>query len=170
MSDIGRALLDRELDHHVWATNRLLRACDDLETAQFEQVFPIGLGSLGATLRHVIGSTDRWADRLHPETPDPSPHVAADTRTVAELYGAMARADEKLRTAIDRILELDALEVPMDFTLAAGGVVSFSYGAGVIHVLSHGVHHRAQCLWMLRQLGEALPELDAIEAELAKGE
>ena len=34
------------------------------------------------------------------------------------------------------------------------------------HVATHGMHHRAQCLNMLRQLGAPLPEIDLLEWQL----
>ena len=40
-------------------------------------------------------------------------------------------------------------------------------GTAIVHVMTHGAHHRAQALNMLRRLGvEELPDLDAIEWEL----
>ena len=166
MPEPGRALLDRELDSNVWATEQLLMVCERLDPAQFEQEFPIGLGSLGVTLRHIVAAIDRWADRLHPDEPDPERETAPDERSPSELRSDLARADEKLRSAVDRILDADVLEQIMDFALPDGQVFQFTRGSAIVHVLSHGVHHRAQCLWMLRQFDCELPDLDPITMEL----
>jgi uncharacterized damage-inducible protein DinB len=38
-----------------------------------------------------------------------------------------------------------------------------TYGGAIAHIATHGMHHRAQLLYMLRRLGlEALPEGDAL--------
>lgn len=43
----------------------------------------------------------------------------------------------------------------------------FSRGTAFVHVCTHGVHHRAQAVNMLRRLGVAeLPELEALEWEV----
>lgn len=168
MTEPGRALLNRELDSNVWATEQLLVVCERLDSAQFEQEFPIGLGSLGVTLRHIVGAIDRWADRLHPDEHDPEGRSVSDERSPSELRIDLTRADEKLRAAIDRILGADALEEIMDFTLPDGQGFQFTRGSAIVHILSHGVHHRAQCLWMLKQLSCELPELDPITMELER--
>jgi uncharacterized damage-inducible protein DinB len=39
-------------------------------------------------------------------------------------------------------------------------------GAGLVHIATHGMHHRAQCLYIMRQLGvKGLIEGDAISWE-----
>lgn len=38
-----------------------------------------------------------------------------------------------------------------------GKTWSFTRGAVVTHVTTHGMHHRAQCVNMLRRLGDAGP-------------
>ena len=41
---------------------------------------------------------------------------------------------------------------------------TFARGAVITHVTTHGMHHRAQCLNMLRQLGvEQLPPSAVVE-------
>ena len=44
---------------------------------------------------------------------------------------------------------------------------AFTHGTAIIHVCTHGGHHRAQCLNMLRHLNvpgvsDKLPDIDAI--------
>lgn len=47
----------------------------------------------------------------------------------------------------------------------------FEIGAALVHVTTHGMHHRAQCLNMLRHLGvpgisDRLPEIDPLDWQL----
>jgi hypothetical protein len=60
-----------------------------------------------------------------------------------------------------------------DVTLG-GTTYRFTLGAMLIHVTTHGMHHRAQCLNMLRQLAvpgisDRLPEIDLLQWEATRG-
>jgi uncharacterized damage-inducible protein DinB len=45
-----------------------------------------------------------------------------------------------------------------------------SFGGAIAHVITHGMHHRAQVLYMLRRLGvEGLPEGDVLSWEHRSG-
>jgi uncharacterized damage-inducible protein DinB len=62
------------------------------------------------------------------------------------------------------------LEIACDVTLG-GTTYRFTLGAMLIHVTTHGMHHRAQCLNMLRQLAvpgisDRLPEIDVLEWQI----
>jgi uncharacterized damage-inducible protein DinB len=53
----------------------------------------------------------------------------------------------------------------------AGKTHRFTLGAALVHVTTHGMHHRAQCLNMLRHLGapgvsDRLPEIDPLDWQL----
>ena len=81
-------------------------------------------------------------------------YVGAPTRRV--LAGARARAR--------------GLGTEFAVTLA-GHTHRFTLGAALVHVTTHGMHHRAQCLNMLRHLGvpgvsDRLPEIDPLDWQL----
>ena len=57
-------LLQRLLDHNLYATRLTLETCRGLSSDQFHQRFEIGPGSLHDTLRHVVGAMLRWSDRI----------------------------------------------------------------------------------------------------------
>ncbi len=43
-----------------------------------------------------------------------------------------------------------------------------SVGTALVHIATHGMHHRAQCLWIMRHLGlQNLPEGDVFSWENA---
>ena len=53
----------------------------------------------------------------------------------------------------------------------AGKTHRFTLGAALAHVTTHGMHHRAQCLNMLRHLSapgisDRLPEIDPLDWQL----
>mgnify|MGYP001407137164 CR=1 FL=1 len=44
----------------------------------------------------------------------------------------------------------------------------FTVGAAIVHVTNHGMHHRAQCMNMLRRLGRPVnADLDELEWQVA---
>jgi uncharacterized damage-inducible protein DinB/catechol 2,3-dioxygenase-like lactoylglutathione lyase family enzyme len=165
--------LDLLLRHDAGATRRLLDLCTRLSDEQWHRRFDIGPGSLHDTLTHVVGAMLRWADRidgpdrpLRPSIEDGTHRTPADLRAMLDL----AAADLASSTARARSR---GLSTPLDVTLG-GTPYRFTLGAMLVHVTTHGTHHRAQCLNMLRRLAapgisDALPDLDVLECEWTRG-
>jgi len=184
--------LDILLKHDHWGTKRLLEVCGTLSSDHFHQRFDIGPGSLHDTLAHIIGAMRRWADRIADRPLRPS-----FDRPVKP--GTPSGADVKVLTPVQLIAALD--EAAADLADIAGlcrrpqsqgglGLDSiilvhfgqttyrFTRGVALVHVLTHGTHHRAQCLNMLRRLGlpdlqgDGLPEVAAADwqAEVETGQ
>lgn len=156
------------LDHNTWATRVLIESCRLLSAEQFQQKFDIGLGSLHDTLRHIVGAMLRWADRIERRILRPSIEDEPAANSVAELLELLSQADGELRTiatALERVGDWAAL---IDFPNGSSGVYTFSKAAAMVHVMTHGAHHRAQAVHIRRRLGlAALPyDLDAVEVEL----
>jgi uncharacterized damage-inducible protein DinB len=167
------------LAHDTWATRRILECCRPLTREQFHQKFEIGLGSLHETLTHIISATRRWTDRLAGRTPRPFLHVMpgmpqvsgdAKDRSVDELLALHEEAAHDLaeqarasgRRGLDQVISLEFAR-PGE----AKKRYQFSHGAAIVHVCTHALHHRAQCLNMLRHLNvpgvsDKLPDIDVI--------
>ena len=150
--------IDILLAHDRWASGRLLDACESLSPEQLSQKFEIGPGSLHDTVIHIIGAMRAWTDTL--ATRPPRPWIdEAPRRTVAELRTLLADAAEDLARS--------ARLGPMDQILSRerqGQVSQFTRAIIISHVATHGVHHRAQCLNMLRRLGvKPLPQSSVTE-------
>lgn len=162
------------MKHDHWGTRRVLEVCRELSPAQFQQRFDMGPGSLHDTLAHVIGAMRRWADRLTQRSIRP----AIDNPP----RNAGLPSDYRIRTPDELIALLDdaaaeLAHIAHDIQLPTGpglaSEVSFALdnttfratrGAALVHVTTHGTHHRAQCLNMLRRLGVTrLPELTVVD-------
>ncbi len=162
-------LLDRLLGHDAWTTRQLLLRCQDLTDAQLDRQFGIGHGTARATLLHVIRNAEAWADLMagRPVRADQGArpegrsvpamiarldHAAADLAGVARAVARRGGWDERW---------VDPLDSPPS---------EKTYGGAIAHVLTHGMHHRAQLLYMLRQLGlPGLPEGDVLSWERQAG-
>lgn len=133
--------------HDRWATNLLLDAAARLSDEPFHRRFDIGLGSLHHTLTHIIGVTRGWTAVLAADD-GPSwldPTTPRSVTTLRELHEAASDAFER-----------EARSKPMDGTVTvvrAGAQRVFSRTVVTTHVLTHSMHHRAQALNILRQLG-----------------
>ncbi len=170
-------ILQRLLDHNLHATGVLLDCCAGLSADDYDREFAIGLGSLRKTLVHVIACMQRWTDRISDRVVGSSIEFegASESGAVAgspvELQQVLIDADADLRVLAEKLETEGRFEEIMTVVgKDSGRTFQFSRGVAFVHLMTHGVHHRAQALNMLRQLGlseEEIPDLDAIDAELA---
>ena len=137
------------LSHDRWATAQMLDACARLTDDQFHRRFEIGHGSLHDTLTHVIGAMRALTETLS----------GAEPRTRLEADG-QRRTPEQLSALLEEAARDFAAEAgrrPLGETVTRrtrdGRLLTLSRAAALVHVTTHGMHHRAQCLNMLRQLG-----------------
>lgn len=146
------------LDTSDWATRNLLDACASLTHDQFHHRFDIGPGSLHDAITHILGSTRAWTDML----------AAREQRDRLEAQGP--RTCQQLATLGDEVLadfRRHALARPLAESVTGqrgDRLYTFTRGGIITHVLTHGFHHRAQCLNMLRHLSvERLPRSAVVE-------
>ena len=144
------------LDQDMWATRNMIEACAALSQDQFHQKFEMGPGSLHDTLRHLLTAMRGWGDLL------------AGREQRAPLDGE--KTPDELLQLLEEVgsdLANSAHAHPTDelITGSRGGrSYTFARGAVITHVTTHGMHHRAQCLNMLRHLGvDPLPPSSVIE-------
>ena len=117
----------------------------------------MGLGTLRKTLTHIAGAIQGWGDLLAGR--EQRPRLEESGFSLAEL-----------RSLIDEVtsdFEASARSHPHDGIATGsrgGNSYSFTRGGVLTHVMTHAVHHRAQCINMLRQLGvEDLPPSSVLE-------
>lgn len=167
------------LAHDAWATRLVLNLCRDLSREQFHQRFEIGLGSLHDNVTHMISAMRRWTDRLDGRAPRPMLHtfpgvstseVDAKDRTVDDLL-ALHDAAARDFAAVSRAWAAKDLgsTIHVEWPGKEGRKrYTFTRGAVIVHVCTHGTHHRAQCLNMLRHLNipglsDNLPDPSAVD-------
>jgi uncharacterized damage-inducible protein DinB len=147
------------LAHDRWATQQILLACEKLTHEQFHKPFEMGPGSLHATTTHILSAQRLWADVLSGQPSTARMDQSGKEFTPAELL--------KLHEEIAEGFAKEAHGHPVDEMVhreRGGKTYSFTRGAVITHVMTHGTHHRAQCLNMLRHLGVApLPKSSVLE-------
>jgi uncharacterized damage-inducible protein DinB len=136
------------LAHDKWATHQMLNACASLSGGQFHQRFAMGRGSLHDNTTHIVGAMRFLGDLLAGR--ELRPRIEGTTFTVPELLAILEQATADF--------SLTAHAHPLD------GLVTRERD-GTSHTFTRGaMHHRAQCLNMLRQLGiSPLPRSSVME-------
>ena len=139
--------LDILLAHDRWATRQIFEACAKLTPEQFHQRFEMGPGSLHDTTTHMIQAMRLWTDILAGREPrlrlEPTEH-----RTPAQL---MSLHDETTREFAEHVRSQPLEGIVL--RIREGKTYTYTRGAVLTHATTHGMHHRAQCLNMLRHLG-----------------
>jgi uncharacterized damage-inducible protein DinB len=137
------------LIHNEWANRQLLETCRGLTDEQFHRKFEMGPGSLHDTMAHVFDAVGIWSDMIAGRE---RRQIVKQTRTVDELLAYMEKNHAEFNALI--------AAKPASATFSAtrmGKTYTFTYGGVVTHVMTHGMHHRAQCLNMLRHVGAKQP-------------
>jgi len=149
-----------QLHHDHWATAQIIDACRPLSGEQFHRRFDIGPGSLHDTLVHIVGAKRTWTDTL----------AQGDIRPRIEEDGQRRTPDQimELWNQVHAAFAEQAFRCPADEMVSrvtrGGWSVQLTRAAVLTHVTTHGMHHRAQCLNMLRQLGvNPLPRNSVVE-------
>lgn len=140
--------LDILLEHDKWATRLILQACEKLTADQFARRFEIGPGSLQATTTHMIAAMKTWTDTLAQRPPGPRVDQQGTRYTPAQLLSMHEESAAEF-AAIAKKHPLDQIVK----RTRDGKEFSFARGVVITHVATHGMHHRAQCLNMLKHLG-----------------
>ena len=136
-------ILERFLGHDAWTTRQLLLRCRELSDDQLDRVFNIGDRSLRMTFVHMQDCVELHIDRM----------LGRPERELEEDYTITALMLRLTRTAKE--FSEFALRVEREGRADDlwGDDRRFSLGAGIAHLLTHSMHHRAQVLYMMERLG-----------------
>jgi uncharacterized damage-inducible protein DinB len=137
------------LSHDRWTTTQLLDACGKLTADQFHRRFDIGPGSLHDTLTHIVGVMRSLTEALAGAEPRPRLEEDGQRRTPEQLRSLLEESWRELSTEAGRL----SLGGTVSRRLRDGRTLHMTRGAVLVHVATHGMHHRAQCLNMLRHSG-----------------
>jgi uncharacterized damage-inducible protein DinB len=155
-------ILDRLLAHDSSTTRQLLLLCQPLTDDQLDREFAIGLGTLHRTFDHIIWNIEAWTDlmRVRPVRAHPT------GTSIANLIARLDAASADLSALARDIQSMGRLDDLFPDTVDPPPPVWRTFGGGIVHVITHSMHHRAQILNMMRHLGMTdLPEGDALTWE-----
>ena len=160
---MSASVLDDAFAHHIWATLRVIDACEALSAEQLETNAPGTYGPIVATIRHLVGA-DSWY--LHRLSGERYPPIEEEGMDLAELRAAI----DHNAAAWSEILAADPdpeeiLEVRRD----DGSAYRATKGIRLAQVLHHGTDHRSQICTALTSLGFEPPEIGVWEYGAAVG-
>ncbi|HEX3355473.1 MAG TPA: DinB family protein [Tepidisphaeraceae bacterium] len=155
--------LERLLRHDAWTTRQLLTIACTLMDADLDREFDIGHRSLRRTLVHIIANMECWYDLMSGRPQRPG--GAGAQNTIAGLTDRLDRVGAELLELGRRVeTENRADETFADYLDLPPRQKAL--GAGLAHIITHSMHHRAQCLHLMRRLGmENLMEGDVFTWE-----
>jgi uncharacterized damage-inducible protein DinB len=150
---VTASLLDDAFAHHVWATERLIDACESLTPEQLATPAPGTYGSILDTFRHLV-STDCWYLTFFRD--DPQRIEEGAEASLAELRSAITGNgkdwEELLAGGLDG--EADVVEH------GDGWNFHSPVGFRLAQVIQHGTDHRSQICTALTSLGAEPPVID----------
>jgi uncharacterized damage-inducible protein DinB len=148
-----KSLLHDSMAHHIWATERLIDACEVLTPEQLRAPAPGTYGPIVATLAHMVGS-DGWYLTFFRDWTNP---IGEDEGvTLGELRSAITTNGGAWMDLLAGELDADADMVEQ----GDGWDFHAPLGLRLAQVIHHGTDHRSQICTALTSLGVEPPEID----------
>jgi uncharacterized damage-inducible protein DinB len=151
---MSKSLLKDAFDHHVWASFRVLDACQALTPEQLGTTVTGTYGTILDTVRHLVGS-DAWY--LFVLSGERYPVIDEDHMDLPQLRAAM-------ETNSARWSELVAGDLDPDTVIVRrredGSETHAPISIRLAQALHHGTDHRSQVCTVLTSLGIEPPGID----------
>jgi len=146
--------------YNSWANARVLESLRALSEADYAKEQGGGWPSLRATLVHIAGATDAWAERF-------SGRDTTRLATIEQLPG-LEDAARVLLAAEEKHVRLlptftpERLAGPFAWKNLKGETKTAPFWVVVRHVVNHQTYHRGQISAMVRRLGHAPKSTDMV--------
>ena len=153
----------RAYDYLMLARAKLFDWIRPLSQERYTQEFPFGLHTLRATMVEIAGGEWVYARRLRGEPVPPEeerPIREERLPTFADLEPVWQAQAQRTHALLAAIRDWDQ---PIEYRVGRPDktiVVSVTVGDIATQLCFHEIHHRAQAMAMLRQLGIAAQNLD----------
>lgn len=155
-----KAYFVEQASYQGWAMNELFISLDTLTDVQRREDRGLFFKDIHKTIDHILVCTRNWKHRLQ------------DQADKATGYDVLLYSDwEQLKQAVtDEFNEIrDWLQNQDDAWFAstitytsAGKERNVAVADGLIHIMTHAVHHRGQVSTVCTQLGAPSPEMDFV--------
>jgi uncharacterized damage-inducible protein DinB len=154
-------ILERLLRHDAWTTRSLLELSRELSDAELDREFDIGHRSLRRTFVHIVANMECWCDLMTGKPQRQNGQMNTIARLMDRLDIVAAELLSLGNSVVSENREEDFFTDYLDQPPKRKPL-----GAGLVHIATHGMHHRSQCLYIMRQLGvKELIEGDALSWE-----
>ncbi|QQE10449.1 DinB family protein [Planctomycetota bacterium] len=162
--------IHRAFEHRCWANHQLIAAAQSLTPSQLTQIFPIGQGSVLATLVHLYAAELVWLEALHnnknallPVT-DGAPNAGTPgtipLNNFKQLISDWKSLENRWQQYLNNLTEDDLDK----FFIRTNSRENKDYRLPVvdilIHVNTHANYTYSQLNNMLRQLSQPIPYIN----------
>ena len=151
---MSRSPLTHAFDHHVWATLRVLDACDGLTDEQLRTPVPGTYGSILDTMRHLVGADCGY---LFVTAREPDALIDEDSMALPELRVVMERNGPMWIRFLDTDPDPDEMIIRHRDD---GSETHAPIGIRLAQAIHHGTDHRSQICTVLTTLGIEPPFID----------
>jgi uncharacterized damage-inducible protein DinB len=148
--------------YNMWATQRLLTACEALSDEQYRQDVGLFFKSVHGTLNHLlVGEHLLWYPRFAKGI---SPKVALDMEAepVRERLAQALKGGAANWQPLIESWPAERFDGKLSYTATNGQALSLPFAATLNHVFNHCTHHRGQITAALTMLGQPCPVLDLV--------
>jgi uncharacterized damage-inducible protein DinB len=137
--------------YNDWANGKLLQLCAGLDDAQLDARQPMGFGSLRATLHHIALAERLWLDRWQSKAWAPLDRDAAGVSLtwLNDCLGQIAGE----RNALLDAEAANRFSREVAYRNTANEPFRHRIRELLVHLVNHGIYHRAQALNFLRPHG-----------------
>lgn len=143
-------ILDTLLEHNAWTTAKLIEQSRGLSDAQLDQDFDLAHRTVRKSLDHIIESMEWWIDLMLGRPARTFEHLGSDPLSLDGLQKRLDTVAPELAD-ISRKLQTEG-RLDEKWPVRDDQPKAFRNGATIVHVLTHGAHHRSQVIHMLRRL------------------
>ena len=126
-----------------------------LPDADRRREFPIGLGSVHATLVHLVGAEQVWIGAIEGDAKVVMP-TPAELSDVAAIRGAYAAVRARWDAYLSRLDESECVRVLA--RVRDGKEYRQTVADALMQVPTHALYHNAQLSFMFRSMGHQLPD------------
>lgn len=139
-----------------WLTTRTLDACASLSPGEFRRPFPIGPGSVHATLVHLLGAEKLWIAVLEGDEPVPPMPEPGQYPDVEAIRAGFVPVRARWSALLDRLDGQELARVVV--RVRDGRAYRQTVGDAMMQIPTHALYHNAQISFMFRSMGHALPD------------
>ena len=154
----NRELVQRYFAYHDWSNEQILSALDGTDEAVLDRAFDIGHGSLRKTLMHALDAEQLWLSYWNEESARPPRSAGMSVQQLREAFQKVASIRNPFVAGLDETSSQRVL------TASPGGIpLKTRVIESLIQICTHGTHHRAQLVNMLRHSGRTVPAVDLVD-------
>ena len=150
-------------DYLTLARQRIFDWVRPLSREQYTREFPIGLGSLARTLTHVMICEWAYVERIQGRDLPPYetwPIQDEQPPPFATLESTWTEQARQTRASLAVVRDWNAEIEYRSMAIHRPAIITASVADLFTQLTLHEVHHRAQAMNMLRQLGTKLDDID----------